>query len=108
MRKRENEESNIVDELKFVNLLLYKDFHIILRNWRLSLNWQCFVSPKPLLRTVTVTEALKIYVYKIVITLRFYIPNTEPLYNCVDIMLQWVKLRATVNLINLWSLFRKE
>lgn len=35
MRGKENEELNLVDELKFVNLLVYKDFHIILRNQRL-------------------------------------------------------------------------
>lgn len=32
MRGKENEELNLVDELKFVNPLLYKNFHIILRN----------------------------------------------------------------------------
>lgn len=38
MREKENEEFNFVDELKFVNPLLYRDFHIIFRNWRLGLN----------------------------------------------------------------------
>lgn len=38
MRGKETEKLNLVDDLKFVNSLLYKDFHIVLRNWRLSLN----------------------------------------------------------------------